>query len=69
MKKPNYPSVVHCLLCDKYLISQDIHDYKLCGCPNQTMVDGGYDYLRYGGVNLDRIEILRMVHIKKGKRK
>ena len=59
-----YPNVVHCLLCDKYLISQHVHDYKTCGCPNDTMVDGGYDYLRYGGKDMDKIEILQIKRTK-----
>lgn len=39
---------VQCTKCQKRLFSFHVHDYKLCGCPNKTMVDGGPNYLRYG---------------------
>jgi len=34
------------------------HDFKSCGCENGTFVDGGSDYLRVGGKDLDKIEVL-----------
>lgn len=39
---------VECARCNKRMFSLHVHDYKTCGCPNETMVDGGRDYLRYG---------------------
>lgn len=39
---------VECPKCKKRMFSFHVHDYKTCGCPNDTMVDGGRDYLRYG---------------------
>lgn len=39
---------VQCPECSKRMFSFYRHDYKLCGCPNDTMVDGGRDYLRFG---------------------
>ncbi len=39
---------VECPVCKKRMFSFYRHDYKTCGCPNDTMVDGGRDYLRYG---------------------
>lgn len=39
---------VQCVVCDKRMFSFHVHDYKLCGCKNDTMVDGGREYLRYG---------------------
>jgi hypothetical protein len=39
---------VECPVCKKRMFSFHVHDYKLCGCPNNTMVDGGREYLRYG---------------------
>ena len=39
---------VQCQQCKKRMFSFYRHDYKLCGCDNETMVDGGRDYLRYG---------------------
>ena len=49
------------------LVSNWVHDYKTCGCPNQTMIDGGYDYLRCGGKDLNKTQVLRLVKV--GKRK
>lgn len=40
---------VKCPKCSKRMFSFFTHDYKTCGCPNNTMVDGGMSYLRYGG--------------------
>lgn len=31
------------------------HDYVVCECPNQTMVDGGRDYIRYGGKDMNLV--------------
>jgi len=59
---PKY-TTVKCLDCGKILISTHVHDYKVCGCPNNTMADGGTCYARYGGVDMSKIEILT----KKGK--
>jgi len=49
---------VQCLCCNKILESKYRHDYKTCGCENNTMVDGGNDYLRYGGKDLDKVKVL-----------
>jgi hypothetical protein len=50
MSSKNEPVVgVVCPDCKKRMFSFYRHDYKVCGCPNGTMVDGGRDYLRYGG--------------------
>jgi len=55
-----YPHVVRCLQCCMVLVSNDVHDYKVCGCPNKTMIDGGYDYLRCGGVDHNKVEVLQL---------
>jgi hypothetical protein len=39
---------VQCPVCIKRMFSFHVHDYKTCGCENETMVDGGRSYLRYG---------------------
>ena len=62
-----YPSVVKCLMCRRVLVSFDRHDYKTCGCPNQTMVDGGEDYLRCGGKSMALVEILRITPMPKSR--
>ena len=59
-----HPIVVHCDICDTYLISNYQHDFKTCGCYNQTMVDGGREYLRYGGKDMLSITLLKMTEVK-----
>jgi hypothetical protein len=59
-KHTGWPGVVQCLECKAVLVSNYTHDYKTCGCPNQTMVDGGKDYLRYGGVSMSKVRVLRL---------
>lgn len=39
---------VKCLVCLKRMFSFHVHDYKLCGCKNETMIDGGRAYIRFG---------------------
>lgn len=53
-----YPGALQCLQCKTFLVSFSRHDYKTCQCPNQTMIDGGHDYLRYGGKDIKKIQIL-----------
>lgn len=47
---------VKCLECGAILESKHRHDFVRCKCPNETFVDGGDEYLRYGGINLWKIE-------------
>lgn len=47
---------VKCLNCDEVLISHHNHDFNICTCLNQTMIDGGYSYTRYGGVDMNLVE-------------
>lgn len=46
------------------LVSFNRHDYKTCLCPNETMVDGGHDYLRYGGKNLSKVQVLKFIKVR-----
>ena len=55
MRQLVYNSVT-CLSCKEVLVSHHRHDYKTCGCDNQTMVDGGTAYSRYGGVDLKKVK-------------
>ncbi len=64
-----YPGILQCLLCKKILVSFDRYDYKLCGCPNNTMIDGGHEYLRYGGKDLKKIQVLRISKASKERTK
>lgn len=52
MDKILFNSVI-CLNCGEQLISRHTHDYKTCTCENETMVDGGLDYVRFGGKDLN----------------
>lgn len=47
---------ITCLECNTVLVSEHRHDYKTCSCPNETMIDGGHEYVRYGGKDLSKIE-------------
>lgn len=47
-----------CLACGVTVESKHRHDYVVCGCPNQTMVDGGLAYLRRGAVDWGQVEDL-----------
>lgn len=51
---------VRCKACGEELISFHRHDYKTCSCPQQTMVDGGTSYARWGGMNMHDIEHLHL---------
>jgi hypothetical protein len=48
---------VTCQECNETIVSYHRHDYKTCSCPNQAMVDGGTDYLRYGAKDMSKIKI------------
>jgi len=41
--------------CGEVLPSQHVHDFQHCSCANYTFVDGGAQYYRYGGMNMDKI--------------
>lgn len=49
---------VKCLQCNKILESKSRHDFAQCSCSNKTFVDGGNDYMRAGGVDMDKIEVI-----------
>ena len=59
---------VLCRECGTILVSYSTHDYKTCSCKNETMVDGGPDYIRYGGVDLDKVLVVT-VSISKDEQK
>ena len=50
-------SQVTCLECGEVLVSEHRHDYKTCSCPNETMIDGGNEYVRFGGKDLSKVEV------------
>ena len=54
---------VQCKNCGEVLTSYNRHDYKTCSCENQTMVDGGNEYQRYGGANLDLVDTSSTIYL------
>lgn len=60
-------STVTCPGCKVEFYSRARHDYRLCGCPEETMVDGGFDYLRYGGKDLKAI-VTRIRYVSQTRR-
>jgi hypothetical protein len=58
LKQPTlFPIVqtgVMCPSCLDEIFSNSVHDFTECRC-GDTFVDGGFDYLRYGGRTLEDI--------------
>ena len=48
-------SKIICLECNTILESLSRHDFVQCKCPNNLFLDGGEDYLRFGGKDLSKI--------------
>ena len=46
---------IQCMCCGKVLESKYRHDFVSCDCSNQTFLDGGDDYRRCGGIDMDKI--------------
>jgi hypothetical protein len=63
MEKQIILNRVQCRECGEVLTSYHRHDYKTCGCTNQTMVDGGNEYQRYGGLNLDLVDTSSTIYL------
>lgn len=47
-----------CLKCRTSLKSETVHEFSMCKCDNQSFIDGGDEYLRCGGVDMDAILML-----------
>lgn len=56
MEKQLIHNSVTCLECGETLISRFTHDYNTCSCPQQTSVDGGLSYGKYGGKDLNKVQ-------------
>lgn len=67
VNRTKYPGAIECLACRKVLVSFYTHDFKTCGCPNESFVDGGSAYLRVGGKNLAKIKLLKIISMPKRK--
>ena len=63
MEKQIILNRVQCRECGEVLTSYNRHDYKTCGCTNETMVDGGNEYQRYGGLNLDLVDTSSTIYL------
>jgi hypothetical protein len=59
-------STATCKKCGDVLISRHRHDYVMCTCDNKSMLDGGTDYQRYGGVDLDLLDLSGTVYLTDG---
>ena len=46
---------IHCPKCGEDIYSNSRHDFVSCQC-GEVFVDGGFDYLRFGGTELSTIE-------------
>src|SRR5574344_1498607 len=51
-------NAIKCLQCNTVLESKHRHDFQCCGCDNRTTLDGGKEYSRVSGKDLDLIENL-----------
>lgn len=60
MAKERYQHAVMCKNCNTVLYSINRHHYHKCSCSNETMVDGGKQYLRYGGKDLKKIKVVTL---------
>ena len=53
---------VKCLECNEILVSILIHDFQQCNCSNKAFADsamiGTKENGRYGGKDLNRVEVL-----------
>lgn len=63
MEKQIILNRVQCKNCGEVLTSYNRHDYKTCGCENETMVDGGTDYQRYGGKDLSLVDSSSTIYL------
>jgi len=48
---------IKCLICGDIIESKSVHDLVACKCES-CYIDGGNDYLHFGGENFDKILII-----------
>ncbi len=41
-------NAIECSNCHDVIYSRAVHDFHYCSC-EETFIDGGFDYIRYGG--------------------
>lgn len=60
---------VRCPECNDWIWSKHRHDFRHCSCES-CFVDGGRDYLRYGGIVQPTVEIMDvLINIETGEEK
>lgn len=52
---------IQCKECGAILISRSRHDFVQCRCDQNSFVDGGDDYMRTGGKNMDKVQVLHPI--------
>ena len=50
-------SQLQCLECEDVIVSKHRHDFVRCKC-GSAFLDGGIDYVRYGGKDLSRMKVM-----------
>jgi len=50
---------IKCPTCKDVIFSRARHDFHYCTC-GAMFVDGGFDYLRYGGEAFDNVEFINL---------
>ena len=55
--------MIKCPCCGEVLHSISRHDFQQCSCFKGRYVDGGEDYMRVGGAEIDDIVIIPHVHL------
>ena len=48
-------NAVECPRCHDLIYSRARHDFHYCSCKD-TFIDGGFDYIRVGGKDIDKIK-------------
>jgi len=56
---------IQCRACKKIIVSISQHDYLTCGCPENTMIDGGKEYERYGSLDLGNCLMVKVDMIER----
>lgn len=56
INKWRYQHAIICLSCNTLLYSINRHHFHGCNCSNNTIIDGGREYLRYLGKDLKLIK-------------
>ena len=54
--------MIQCPKCKAVLHSLYRHDFQKCGCEAETYVDGGFDYTRIGGAEINDIKFIPHTH-------